>query len=300
MVVFELTINGIAMGMIYALMAMGLILLIRAIGVMNFAQGDLLMLGAFITYGLGTQINLPFYAMIPAAMICFAIVALIFMFAVYWPLRHASYPAALVISTMGASMVIREVATLIWGSLPLAAPFIIPRRGIEIFGLKIGRTITIFGSKVQVQYLLTILVGMVLIFAVFTLFEKLYAGRIMQAAAQDKYAAQLLGIPTIYTTAATYLIVVTLASIGGYMISPIFLVNNTLGTLQLRAFAGVIIGGFGSIGGAIFGSLIIGLVESYSSMFTTTYRDAVVFSVLILVLLFRPQGLFGERIADKA
>ncbi len=300
MVLFELTINGVAMGMIYALMAMGLILLIRAIGVMNFAQGELLMLGAFITYCIGSQLKLPFYAAIPAAMIAFAVVAIAFMFLVYWPLRNASYPAALVISTMGASMVIREIATITWGSLPLAAPFIIPRRGIDIFGMHLGRTITLFGSKIQVQYLLTIIVGLVLIFAVFTLFERLYAGRIMQAAAQDKYAAQLLGIPTIYTTAATYIIVVTLASIGGYMISPIFLVNNTLGTLQLRAFAGVIIGGFGSITGAILGSLIIGLVESYSSLVTTTYRDAIVFSVLILVLLFRPQGLFGERIADKA
>ncbi|MCC8190252.1 MAG: branched-chain amino acid ABC transporter permease [Planctomycetes bacterium] len=304
-VFFELAINGVAMGMIYALMAMGLILLIRAIGVMNFAQGDLLMLGAFITYAVGNQIPVPWYAAIPLAMILFAVVALVFMFAVYWPLRNASYPAALVISTMGASMVIREVATLIWGSLPLAAPYIIPRRGLklELFGWDFGtlnRTVSLFGSKVQVQYILIILVGAVLIFGVFTLFEKLYAGRIMQAAAQDKYAAELLGIPTIITTAATYIIVVTLASIGGYLISPIFLVNNMLGTLQLRAFAGVIIGGFGSIKGAILGSLIIGLVESFSSTFTTTYRDAVVFSVLILVLLVRPQGLFGERIADKA
>jgi branched-chain amino acid transport system permease protein len=122
----------------------------------------------------------------------------------------------------------------------------------------------------------------------------------MQAAAQDKYAAELLGIPTILTTAATYMIVVTLASIGGYMIAPVFLVNVTLGTLQLRAFAGVVTGGFGSVKGAIVGSLVIGLVESYSSTFTTTYKDAVVFLVLIVVLLFRPQGLFGERVADKA
>ncbi len=299
-VLFELSINGIAMGMIYALMAMGLILLIRAIGVMNFAQGDLLMFGAYITYALGTQFELPFHFMVPTAMVGFALFALAFMFLVYWPLRNASYPAALVISTMGASMVIREIATITWGSLPLRAPYLIPREGIQILGTKIPRVLTILGSRVQSQYLLTIIVGAVLIFLVFMLFEKLYAGRIMQAAAQDKYAAELLGIPTIITTAATYIIVVTLASIGGYMISPIFLVSNTLGTMQLRAFAGVIIGGFGSIKGAILGSLIIGMVESFSSLFTTTYRDAVVFSVLILVLLFRPQGLFGERIADKA
>lgn len=286
--VFQLLINGIAMGMIYALMAMGLILLIRAIGVMNFAQGDLLMIGAFITWALTNQLKLPFYAMVPLAMICFAIVGVMFMFLVYWPLRNASYPTATVISTMGAAMVIKELATLIWGSQPLTA------RPIIKGNIQIGEV------RLQYQYLLTIIVGGVLIFIVFTLFEKLYAGRMMQAAAQDKYAAELLGIPTILTTAATYIIVVSLASIGGYMISPMFMVNVTLGSLQLRAFAGVVIGGFGNVKGAIIGSLLIGLVESYSSMITTTYKDAVVFLILIVVLLFRPQGLFGERIADKA
>ena len=189
---------------------------------------------------------------------------------------------------MGAAMVIREVATITWGSLPLvSAPLV---RGV----FRVG------SLRLQYQYLLTIIIGAILIFLVFMLFEKLYAGRVMQAAAQDKYAAELLGIPTILTTAATYIVVVTLASIGGYMIAPVFLVNVTLGSLQLRAFAGVVTGGFGSVKGAIAGSLVIGLVESYSSAFTTTYKDAVVFLVLIVVLLFRPQGLFGERIADKA
>jgi len=286
--IVQLFVNGIAMGMIYALMAMGLILLIRAIGVMNFAQGELLMIGAFITWALTNQLKLPFYAMVPAAMISFALFGIVFMFLVYWPLRNASYPTATVISTMGASMVIKELATLIWGSQPLTARSIIPGN------IRIGDV------RLQYQYLLTILVGGILIFLVFTLFEKLYAGRMMQAAAQDKYAAELLGIPTILTTAATYIIVVSLASIGGYMISPMFMVNVTLGSLQLRAFAGVVIGGFGNVKGAIIGSILIGLVESYSSMITTTYKDAVVFLILIIVLLVRPQGLFGERIADKA
>ncbi|MCL1999800.1 MAG: branched-chain amino acid ABC transporter permease [Planctomycetes bacterium] len=299
-VFFELSINGIAMGMIYALMAMGLILLIRAIGVMNFAQGDLLMFGAFISWALTNQLQSEWYLKVPLAMLGFALVALIFMFTVYWPLRHASYPAALIISTMGASMALREIATITWGSLPLAMSPIIPRAGWKILGFTVPRTLSLWGSRLQTQYILTILVGASLISMVFLLFEKFYAGRVMQAAAQDKYVAELLGIPTIITTAATYIIVVTLASIGGYMISPIFLVSNTLGTLQLRAFAGVIIGGFGSITGAIIGSLIIGLVESYSSIFTTVYRDAVVFGVLILMLLVRPQGIFGEKISDKA
>lgn len=291
----SLSVNGIAMGMIYALMAMGLILLIRAIGVMNFAQGDLLMFGAFVTCALTVDLKLPFWAMVPVALLSFAAIGIIFMFSVYWPLKGASYPAAMVISTMGASMALKEIATLIWGSLPRSMPPLMknPETG-KAAVLKIGN------FKLQWQFVLTIFVGIVLIALVFILFEKLYAGRMMQAAAQDKYAAELLGIPTILTTAATYIIVVSLASIGGYMIGPIFMVSNTLGSLQLRAFAGVVIGGFGNITGAIVGSLLIGLIESFSTIQFSQYKDAVVFIVLILILLIRPQGLFGEKVADKA
>jgi branched-chain amino acid transport system permease protein len=159
--------------------------------------------------------------------------------------------------------------------------------------IKIGKI------TLQWQFVLCIIVGIVLIYLVFTLFEKMYVGRIMQAAAQDKYAAELIGIPTILTTAATYIIVVTLCSIAGTMVSPIFTITNTLGTIQLRAFAGVVIGGFGNIKGAIFGSLLVGLIESYSTIQFSQYKDAVVFLTLIVFLLIRPQGIFGEKIAEK-
>ena len=293
--IVSLSVNGIAMGMIYALMAMGLILLIRAIGVMNFAQGDLLMFGAFVTCALTVDLKLPLWIMIPLALISFAVIGVIFMFTVYWPLKDATYPTATVISTMGAAMALKEIATLIWGSLPRSMPPLMknPKTGK-------AAVLNLFGIKLQWQFVLTIIVGAVLIWLVFVLFEKLYAGRMMQAAAQDKYAAELLGIPTILTTAATYIIVVIMVSSGGYMIAPIFMVSNTLGSLQLRAFAGVVIGGLGNIKGAIIGSLIIGLVESFSTIQFSQYKDAVVFIVLIAMLLVRPQGLFGEKVADKA
>ena len=290
----SLTVNGFAMGMIYALMAMGIILLIRAVGVMNFAQGDLLMMGAFITCWLTIDLELPLYIMAPFALICFAVLALVFMFTTYWPLRNASYPAATIISTMGASMALKEIATLIWGSMPRSMPPLMQNESGSAAVLRIGSV------SLQWQYILTIIVGAVLIVLVFILFERLYAGRMMQAAAQDSYPAELMGIPTILTTAATYIIVVILSGVGGYMISPIFMVSNTLGSLQLRAFAGVVLGGFGNIKGAIIGSLFIGLVESYSSIQFSQYKDAVVFLVLIIALLIRPQGLFGEKISDKA
>ena len=109
-----------------------------------------------------------------------------------------------------------------------------------------------------------------------------------------------MGVPSILTIAATYMIVTVVAGFGGYMVAPIYMVRNTLGTLQLRAFAGVVIGGFGSIKGAIIGSLIVGMVEVFSTMFLSSYRDVTVFLLLLVFLLFRPQGLFGEKIGDKA
>ena len=157
-VFLQLTVTGLAMGMIYALVAMGLILLIRAVGVMNFAQGDLLMMGAFITYGLTYQINLPIYLMIPISIIMFALIGVIFMYCVYWPLRNASYPAAKIIATMVASIVIREICSLIWGSVPIVTSSIIPG------------TLRIGSLTLQYQYLL--IAALVLLLAEFLILDR--------------------------------------------------------------------------------------------------------------------------------
>jgi len=283
------------MGMVYALIAMGIILLIRAVGVLNFAQGDLLMLGAYVTFALKVDLKLPLWLMIPVALLCFCAIALIFMFSIYWPLRDASYPAAIIIGTMGASIVIKEICMLIWGGLPLRMPplLINPETGG-------GRLITIGNVNLQWQYIITGLVGAIAIGAVFFLFENLYAGKMLQAASQDKFAAELIGIPTMITIAATYIISISLACIGGYLVAPIFTVSASLGTLLLRAFAGVIIGGLGNIKGAIIGSLIVGIIEAFASVRLSTYKDAVIFLVLLVFLVVRPQGLFGTTIGDKA
>jgi branched-chain amino acid transport system permease protein len=291
----SLLVNGLGMGVIYAMLAMGLILLIRAVGILNFAQGDLLMFGAYITSALILDFELPLPLMVPVALLFFALVGIIFMFTIYWPLRKASYPAATIIATMGASIILKEVATIIWGSQPRTMSSLIMTAEGKAAVIKVGNI------TLQWQYVLIILVGAVLMFAIFMLFEKLYVGRMMQAACQDPYAANLLGMPTILTICATYIIVVILSGVGGYMVAPLFMVRNTLGTLQLRAFAGVVIGGFGNIKGAVIGSLLVGVVESFATVGAfSAYRDVVVFMLLILFLLLRPQGLFGEKIADKA
>ncbi|MDR1915727.1 MAG: branched-chain amino acid ABC transporter permease [Synergistaceae bacterium] len=284
-----LTISGLAMGVIYALMAMGLMLLIRAIGVLNFAQGDLLMFGAYLTYCLKDQLKLPLLIMWISAFLLFAVFGAIFMFSVYYPMRDTTWRQTFTITTIAASFILKDSVQLIWGTNPISVKPLI------------AGSVKIFGTKIAIQYLLIIGIAAVIIWAVFVIFEKLYAGRMMQAATQDKYAAEIIGIPTMITTLITYMIVVVIAGTAGYMVAPIFFVNPTLGTLQLSAFAGVILGGFGNLKGAVVGSIIIGLIQSYSTLITTTYKDTIVFLVIILVLIFRPQGIFlGSKISDKA
>ena len=155
-------------------------------------------------------------------------------------------------------------------------------------------------ASLQWQYLIIIAVGALIIFLITQLFEKLYVGKMMQAACQDSYAANLLGVPSILTICATYIIVAIVCGICGYLVAPVFMVRSTLGTLQLRAFAGVVIGGFGSIKGAVIGCLLVGIVESFSTMAFSGYKDVTVFLLLIIFLVFRPTGLFKGKIGDKA
>jgi len=284
----QLTVSGLAMGGIYALMAMGLLLLIRAIGVLNFAQGDLFMVGAFFGWALTYQAKLPLPFVWLFMLLSFFVMAVIFMFGVYWPHRNTSWPTAIIICTVGASTIYKEAVKLIWGANPIA------------FAPLLEGSITIGAANLGLQYLLVIGVSIVFIAGVFILFEKFYAGRVMQAAAQDKYVAEIMGIPTILTTLATYIIVMVIAGTGGYLIAPAFYASVNLANFQARAFAGVVIGGWGSLKGSVIGSLIVGLIESFSSIVTTTYKDAIVFLVLLIVLIVRPQGLFGTNISDKA
>jgi branched-chain amino acid transport system permease protein len=284
----QLLVIGLSMGMIYAILAMGIVLLVRAVGVLNFAQGELFMLGAYVCYALTVQLHMPIYAMLIIALLVFVLFGTLFMFAVYWPLRNSKWPATIIISTLGASVVLKEVVKLIWGSVPVVQPPII--KGVLVMGGKI---------RIEYQYLFIIGIGSLLIIAVFLLFDKLFLGRTMQAAAQDSYAAQLLGIPTVITTALTYIISASLVGIGGWLVSPLFLVSTSLGSFLLKGFAGMVIGGLGDVKGAVIGSLLVGVIESFATLFTATFKDAVVFSVLIIVLIVRPTGFFGQKISEK-
>lgn len=296
----QLLINGLAIGSIYALVALGFVLIYNAVGVVNFAQGDFVMLPSYVAisflvptitvFGLSLHWQLPaigVYLLVLALMIGFA---LLFTKIAYAPLRDRGW-MPVVISTIGVSIFLRNFAQITWGSQPLSFPSPFPVETLDFAGL-----------HVRPQDLLIIAVTAVLIAFQYFLFEKTPLGKQMQATAQDRTTARLLGIRVGRIVSITFIYSVLLGTISGLLVSPIFSVTKEMGSLiALKAFAASIVGGFGNIPGAIMGGLAIGVVETFGGFYiSSSYTDAIAFVILIGVLLLRPQGIFGERVAEKA
>jgi branched-chain amino acid transport system permease protein len=205
------------------------------------------------------------------------------------PFKSSKWPQAMMVSTVGAGTVISQLCILLVSRLNEKMDPIIPG------------SMTIGGFVFQYQYFVVLIAAILMIVGVYLLFEKLYIGRIMSAAAQNKYAAVLIGIPATLTTVITFCIVSIMVGFAGWLIAPIYFVRVTLSTFQAKAFAAIVVGGYGSLKGSVVGGIIIGLIEAYSTYFSSIYRDVIVFGFLILVLVVRPQGFFqGIGWTEKA
>ncbi len=286
----QLFVSGISMGFVYGMIAMGMVLIFRSVGVMNFAQGEFLMFGGYLCYTFNQLVGLNIVVSMILACLAMAIVGIIFQRFVYWPLRTAQV-RAIIVSMMGASIAFKEGAKLIWGSMPKNADKLME-----------GTIQTASGAFIQKQYLAIILVAVILMVLVYILLEKTFIGNIMQATAQDQYTASLMGIPVVLSISLTFAISAVITGICGGLLAPIFFINTTMGaTAGSKAFAAIVIGGFGSIPGAIIGGLIVGLIESFGGVYiSSTYQLVIIYIVLILFLMFRPQGIFGGKIQEKA
>ncbi len=286
----QLLVSGVSTGVVYGLIAMGMVLIFRAVGVMNFAQGEFLMFGGYLCYTLNRLLHLPIGLSLILASLLMGAVGVIFMRTSYWPLRNAQ-ARAIIVSAMGASIVLKEGARLIWGSIPVTVERVVN-----------GSTTLAGSAVVQWQYVAIIVISAMIMALVYLLLEKTFIGHIMQATAQDQYMASLVGIPVIMSIGLTFALSAFLTGIGGGLLAPLFFLNNTMGaTAGAKAFAAIVIGGFGSVQGAIIGGLIVGLVEAFGGAYiSTTYQLVLIYVMLVLVLMFRPQGIFGGKIQEKA
>jgi branched-chain amino acid transport system permease protein len=287
---FQLLATGLAMGSIYALVALGFVLISNAVNVVNFAQGEFVMVPAFVAVWVMTTLKLPFPLVYLIILIFMGVFGIIFQRLAYYPLRNRSF-LPVIISTIGVSIFLKNAAQLVFGAEPLlmARP-----TSADVLNLA--------GVFIDPQHVVIIVVTLITLVFQYVFFEKTSLGKKMQATAQDKEMARLLGVRVSKMIVITFVYSSILGGVAGILIGPIFYVSKEMGAmLGLKAFCSTIVGGFGSVPGAILGGLFLGVVEVISAYYiSSAYRDAFAFIMLILVLLFRPQGFFGEKVAEKA
>ena len=281
---------GLAMGSIYALVALGFVLIFNAVNVVNFAQGEFAMVPAFVAVWLMNSLNIPFALTCVITVVFMGVFGVVFQRIAYYPLRHRTF-LPVVISTIGVGIFLKNGAQLIFGAEPLTMP-----RPTS------PEVLNIFGVFVDPQYIVIVLCTLALLGFQYFFFEKTMLGKKMLATAQDKQMARLLGIRVAQMIAITFAYSSILGAAAGILVGPIFFVTKDMGAMiGLKAFCSSLVGGFGSIPGAILGGIFLGVVEVFASYYlSSAYRDAFAFIILILVLLPRPQGFFGEKIAEKA
>jgi branched-chain amino acid transport system permease protein len=289
-IALQLLFTGIGVGSIYALVALGFVLIYRATNVVNFAQGEFAMLGAFMMVIFFGDLGIPYGVALVIALVLMAAFGAVFNLAVYYPLRHRPY-LPVVISTIGASILLSNSMLAFYGPAPQTLPNM-----LDLPGLLIG------GVYLDTQYLLIIAITAALVVLQYVFFEKTLLGKKMQATSQDKEMASLLGIPVATMIMITFVYSALLGGLAGILVGPILFVSIGMGGLiSLKAFAASIIGGFGDVAGAIVGGLSLGVIETFgASYISVPYKDAFAFLVLFVFLLVRPQGLFGEKVSQKA
>ena len=288
--VLQLFFTGLGIGAVYALVALGFVLIFRATNVVNFAQGEFAMVGAYLMVVFAVDLHWPYGWSFVAALAGMAVLGAVFNLGVYYPLRNRTF-LPVIIATIGASIFLANTVLALYGPQPqvLSGWFETP-------GIQIGPV------YLDSQYLLIMVVALVLVAFNYWFFERTLLGKKLQATSQDKTMASLLGIPVASMIMLTFVYSAMLAGVAGILVAPILFVSIQMGsTIALKAFAATIIGGFGDVTGAIIGGLALGVIETFGAAYVSVpYKDGFAFLVLVAFLIFRPQGIFGERVAEKA
>lgn len=285
-------INGISLGSVYAIIALGYTMVYGIAKMLNFAHGDVIMVGAYISFCATTYLNLPPVAAVIISMVVCTVLGIIIEGLAYRPLRKASSLAVL-ITAIGVSYFLQNAALLIWGSAPKTFSSVVPFESIALFN---GELIITPESVVTVIACVLIMVFLML----FT--KKTKMGKGMRAVSEDKDAAELMGINVNVSISLTFAIGSALAAIAGVLLCSAYpvLVPTTGSMPGIKAFTAAVFGGIGSIPGAMIGGILLGIIEIFSkSYISTNLSDAIVFAVLIVVLLVKPTGLLGKKITEK-
>ena len=290
MQLLQLLISGAAQGCIYGLIALGFVLIYKATETVSFAQGDLMMVGAFAALAAMTLLGLPFWLAVPAAIIAMGLFGVLLERAVVRPIL--GQPAfSIVMLTIGVGYVLRGLITMI------------PNIGTDTHTLPVpyaGEVLRMGGLVVSAEQIVVIGVTGVLCLGLFAMFRYSKLGIAMQASSQNQLAAYYMGIPVKRLNGLVWGLAAAVAAIAGLLLAPITFVHANMGFIGLKAFPAAVVGGFTSLPGAIVGGLIIGIVEAFSGFYLPEgFKDVAPYIVVLIMLVLKPNGLFGEKLRKK-
>ena len=292
MQILQYLINGISIGSVYAIIALGYTMVYGIAKMLNFAHGDVIMVRAYISFCVTSYLGLPAWVSVIAAVVVCTLLGITIEGLAYKPLRGTPSLAVL-IAAIGVSYFLQNAAQLIWSSSPKNFTSVVTMKPISMADGKI---------VITGEVLLTVAVC-ILVMVGLTLFTgKTRTGKAMRAVSEDRDAAQLMGINVNQTISTTFAIGSALAAIAGVLLcSTVPTLQPTTGSMPgIRAFTAAVFGGIGSIPGAMLGGILLGIIETFSKAYLSTqFSDAIVFSVLIIILLVKPAGLLGKQIQEK-
>lgn len=285
---FQQVLNGLTNGSLYALMAVGVTMVYKSLGMLNFAHGDTMMVGTFITL---TFINMgvPFYIAALCGIACSTVLGFLLERAILRGVKFSSF-VNLLIATVGGSYVLRNTGMVIWGTSPQLFPSMFPQTLLHIGSFTIAP-----------QSIGIILISLAIITGMHLFFTRVKVGKCMQLASSDPEGAAMMGVNVTSMRFLTFGISAALACIAGIMIAPLTYARVDMSaTIGMKAFAAAILGGIGNLWGALLGGVILGIVEAVCSAYISTpYRDAFSFIVLFIVLFVKPTGLLNKKIENK-
>ncbi len=291
MQLIQLIIDGVASGCIYGLVALGFVLIYKATETINFAQGDILMLGAFVAFSLIGVLGMDYIMGFALTVVIIAVFGF-FLDSVVVRQIIGQPPFATVMLTIGIGFILRGFASIFWGT------------DIFSFSTPFSGKITEFNGLIISYVNLSIIIGTVILVSVLYLFFTLSRiGVAMRASSENQLAAYYMGIPVKFIFSLIWSISAATAAIAGVLLAPITLVDTSISLIGLKAFAAAVLGGFGSIPGAIVGGIIIGIVEqlcgTYENYLFEGIREISAYLVLILTLIIYPRGLFSDKAEVK-
>ena len=285
-------INGISLGAVYAIIALGYTMVYGIAKMLNFAHGDVIMVGCYTVFSVVSMMHLPVWLGILLSVLVCTVLGVTIEAVAYRPLRQASSSLTVLITAIGVSYLLQNLALLIFGANTKAFTSVVPIKAV-----KIGDKLTITGETI-----VTVL-ACIIIMIVLTLFvNRTKAGRAMLAVSEDKGAAQLMGINVNRTISLTFAIGSALAAVAGVLLCSAYpsLTPYTGSMPGIKAFVAAVFGGIGSIPGAFIGGIILGIIENLSKAYISSQlADAIVFMVLIIVLMVKPTGILGKKIQEK-